>query len=122
MVLGGVTLASIGPLLVWDASPGLFPARAHEVLAAAPLTLVALSYLAYQAMRRVTAKEFAKAVLSALAFVFWAMNQLLPDHPKATLFNDIAVMAFVLDVVLIIVGWPSAESPKRGVDGAVGTT
>jgi hypothetical protein len=105
-VLGAVTLASLAPLIVWDASPGLFPARAHDVLAAVPLTMVAMAYLVYQGMRRVAPVEFVKAILSALAFVFWALNQLLTDHPHATLFNDIAVAAFVLDVVLVIVGWP----------------
>jgi hypothetical protein len=108
--LGVVTLISVGPLLVWDAYPGLFPARAHDVLGAVPLTLVAVAYLVYQGMRRVAAEEFAKAILSALAFVFWALNQLLPDHPQATLFNDIAITAFVLDLVLVIVGWPLARN------------
>jgi hypothetical protein len=106
VLLGAVTLTSLAPLMVWDASPGLFPPRAHDVLAALPLTMVAVAYLVHQAIRRVSLVEFAKAALSALAFVFWALNQLLPDHRHATLFNDIAVAAFVLDVVLVIIGWP----------------
>ena len=106
LVLGVFTLLSLVPLLVWDASPRLFPARAHDVLGALPLTLVALSYLVYQAVRRVSALEFAKTVLCALAFIFWALNQLLPEHPQATLFNDVAVAAFVVDLVLVIFGWP----------------
>ena len=119
LVLGVVTLLSLAPLLVWDTSPRLFPVRAHDVLAAVPLTVVALAYLVYQGMRRVAAVEFAKALLSALAFGFWALNQLLPDHPRATLFNDIAVAAFVLDVVLVIVGWPPGEPPASRVEDAV---
>ena len=120
MVLGVVTLASLTPLLIWDASPGLFPARAHDVLAAVPLTVVALAYLVYQGLRRVAAVEFVKALLSALAFAFWALNQLLPDHPRATLFNDIAVTAFVLDVVLVIVGWPpTCEVPGPRIEDAM---
>ena len=119
--LGVLTLASLVPLLVWDAAPGIFPARAHDVLAAAPLTLVALAYLVFQGLRRVAAKEFAKAMLSALAFLFWALNQLLPDHPQATLFNDIAIASFVLDVALVIVGWPRASDPGgKGLEKAIG--
>jgi hypothetical protein len=106
LVLGVFTLLSLVPLLVWDASPRLFPARAHDVLGALPLTVVALSYLVYQAVRRVSLLEFAKTVLCALAFIFWALNQLLPEHPQATLFNDIAVAAFVVDLVLVMLGWP----------------
>ncbi len=33
-------------------------------------------------------------------------NQLWPEHTAATLFNDIAIALFVLDVFLVIVGWP----------------
>jgi hypothetical protein len=115
--LGVFTLLSLAPLLVWDACPGIFPARAHSVLGAVPLTFVALAYLVSQSFRRVAALELAKAVLCALAFFFWALNQLLPDHPQATLFNDIAVAAFVIDLVLVIFGWPPAEAiaePARG--------
>jgi hypothetical protein len=115
LALGVFTLLSLVPLLLWDVSPGLFPARAHDVLGALPLTLVALAYLVFQAVRRVTALELAKTVLCALAFLFWALNQLLPDHPQATLFNDIAVAAFVVDLVLVIFGWPpSAEATGPG--------
>jgi hypothetical protein len=112
LVLGLVTLASLAPLVVWDVSPGLFPMRAHDVLAAVPLGLVALAYLVYQAVRKAPPMDFLKALLSALAFAFWALNQLFPDSPYATLFNDIAIAAFVIDVVLVIVGWPPAPAPS----------
>jgi hypothetical protein len=38
----------------------------------------------------------------------------LPDHPQATLFNDVAIAAFVLDVVLVMVGWPPAANEDAG--------
>ena len=67
--------------------------------------------------------EMVKAVMLALAFLFWAANQLWPDLPQATLFNDIAIALFVLDVFLVIVGWPAtspdesfAESPPNRLD------
>jgi hypothetical protein len=112
VVLGVVTLASLAPLVIWDVSPGLFPARAHDVLAAMPLALVAVAYLTYQGVRKAPAMDFLKAILSALAFIFWALNQLFPDSRHATLFNDVAVAAFVLDVVLVMVGWPPAPAPS----------
>ncbi len=116
--LGVLTLISLAPLIAWDVRPGLFPARAHNLLGAAPLAFVALAYIVYQGVRRVTAMEFAKTILCAIAFLFWALNQLLPDHPQATLFNDLAVMAFVLDVVLILFGWPSVEAPREPITRA----
>jgi hypothetical protein len=112
VLLGSVTLLTVGTLIVWDVNPALFPARAHNVLAAIPLVLIAISYLVYQTAHRPPAKEFAKAMLLAIAFLFWAANQLWPDLPQATLFNDIAVALFVLDVFLVIVGWP-ASSPDE---------
>jgi hypothetical protein len=112
MYLAVITLVSLAPMLLWDAAPALFPPGAHGALAAVPLTLVAVVYLVYQGLRG-SRMDFVKALLSALAFVLWALNQLLPDHPWATLFNDLAVAAFVVDVVLIILGWPLAAEPGQ---------
>jgi Flp pilus assembly protein protease CpaA len=53
-----------------------------------------------------------KAIMLAAAFMFWAANQLWPDIRQATLFNDIAVALFVLDVFLVMIGWP-ATSPDE---------
>jgi hypothetical protein len=74
--------------------------------------MIALAYIVYQCARRPTGKELAKAIMLAVAFLFWAANQLLPNYRQATLFNDIAIALFVLDVFLVIVGWP-ATSPDE---------
>jgi hypothetical protein len=107
-----LTLAAVGVLLVWDAFPALFPPRAHGVLGALPLFLIALAYLAYQIVRQPGRNELVKGTLLAIAFVFWAANQFWPDHPQATLYNDIAIALFVLDVFLVMIGWP-ATSPDE---------
>ena len=112
VALGVVTLASVVLLLVWDVAPGLFPARAHDLLGAAPLALIALAYLVYQIAHRPPVRDLAKAILLAIAFLFWAANQLWPDSPRATLYNDIAIALFVFDVFLVIIGWP-ATSPDE---------
>jgi hypothetical protein len=111
-VLGATTLASVAVLLVWDLYPALFPPRAHDVLGALPLALIALAYLVYQTVRRPGRRELVKAALLAIAFLFWAANQLGPGLPQATLFNDIAIALFVLDVFLVVIGWP-ASSPDE---------
>lgn len=110
--LGGLTLASVLVLLVSDALPRLFPVGAHAVLGALPLALIALAYLVYQTVRRPGLSEILKAVLLAIAFLFWAANQFWPDAAAANLFNDIAIALFVLDVFFVIVGWP-ASSPDE---------
>jgi hypothetical protein len=106
VALGLTTLVSVTVLLAADINPKLFPARAHDFLAAFPLTMIAIAYVLYQSAHRPTAKEFAKALLLAVAFLFWAANQFWPDLAQATLFNDIAITLFVLDVFLVIIGWP----------------
>ena len=125
VILGFVTLADVAVLLVWDAFPRMFPAGSHEILAAFSLAMIAVAYLFYQAVHRPSRKESLKAVLLALAFLFWAANQLWPALPEATLFNDIAIALFVFDVFLVMVGWPGtspdesfaetyAEAPEEG--------
>jgi uncharacterized membrane protein len=109
VILGAITLASVGVLLAWDAFPRQFPARTHEFLAAFPLAMIACAYLVYQSAHRPARMEFVKALLLAIAFLFWAANQLWPDLPQATLFNDIAIALFVLDVFLVMAGWPAAS-------------
>jgi hypothetical protein len=110
--LGAVTLAGVALLLFWDVFPQMFPARSHDLIAAFPLAMIAFAYLVYQVAHRPPPKELLKAVLLAVAFLFWAGNQLWPDLRQATLFNDIAIALFVLDVFLVIIGWP-ATSPDE---------
>ncbi|MGP0016964.1 MAG: hypothetical protein ACLPHP_00230 [Candidatus Sulfotelmatobacter sp.] len=101
-----VTLVSVGVLLVWDLLPGMFPARAHDFLAAFPLAMIACACLVYEAVRRPSRSELIKAILLACAFLFWAANQFWPGLRQATLFNDIAIGLFVFDVFLAMIGRP----------------
>ena len=98
------------PLILWDVSPTFFPARAHDVLGAAPLAIVGVACVLYPLSRQARAAEVAKASIAALAFFAWAANQYWPDHPKATLMNDVAVALFVVDIVLAVLGRPAAGS------------
>jgi peptidoglycan/LPS O-acetylase OafA/YrhL len=107
LVLGVVTLISVGVLLAWHLNPKFFPGDAHDFLAAFPLAMIAIAYLLYQSARRPAPKEYVKAIVLAIAFLFWAANQFWPDLPQATLFNDIAIALFVLDVFLVMTGWPT---------------
>lgn len=112
VILGILTLLSVAVLLVWDFVPTRFPADAHAFLGALPLAMIAITYLVYQSVHRPPWRELVKAILLAAAFVLWAANQLWPKSALATLWNDIAIALFVLDVFLVIVGWP-ATSPDE---------
>ncbi len=106
VILGAITLLDVAVLLVWDARPGLFPAGSHDFLGAFSLAMIAIAYLVYQLVHRPPIRELLKAVLLAVAFLFWAANQFWPTSPLSTLYNDIAIALFVLDVFLVMVGWP----------------
>jgi len=112
VILGILTLVSLAVLLAWDFAPSRFPVNAHDLLGALPLAMIAITYLVYQSVRRPPWRELLKAILLAAAFVLWAANQLWPNSRLATLWNDIAIALFVLDVFLVIVGWP-ATSPDE---------
>jgi len=116
LVLGVVTLAGVVLLFVEDARPRLLPAGSHDVLAAFSLAMIACAYMVFQLVRHRglgPPAELAKTVLLAAAFLFWAANQFWPSLPQASLYNDIAIGLFVLDVFFVIVGWPA------GPDGSV---
>jgi hypothetical protein len=113
LILGIATLAGVVLLFVEDAAPRLFPAGSHDSLAAFSLAAIACAYLVFQLARHRSvgsAAELAKAILLAAAFLFWAANQFWPKIPEASLFNDVAIGLFVLDVFLVIAGWPPGAS------------
>jgi len=82
-ILGVLTLFSVVLLLAWDVFPGLFASGAHSLFGALPLALIALAYLVYQTVRRPERAEAFKAVLLAIAFLFWAANQFWPGSLRS---------------------------------------
>ena len=95
-----VTILSSIALVVWDVAPRLFPKRAHDVLGALPPALIAITFLAHEAVRRASRPELAKGLLVAVAFLFWGANAYWPDIPATTLLNDVAVVLFVVDLLI----------------------
>ena len=120
--LGQLTLVSVVLLIVWDAYPRAFPVRAHDLLGALPLALIACTYLLYQVVRRPGPAELLKAILLAAAFLLWAANQFWPKASAATLFNDLAIALFVLDVFLVVEGWPGTAPRESFAETYSGTT
>jgi uncharacterized membrane protein len=121
IALGVVTLVSVAVLLTFDVVPRLFRAESHDLLAALPLVLVAVTYVVWKAVRSAPT-EWAKTALVALAFLFWAANLLCSNRRLASLFNDIAIAGFVFDALLMIMGRPPGphheEREAEHTDGA----
>ena len=75
--------------------------------------MIACAYLVFKLARPgglALRRKLFKTILLAAAFLFWAANQLWPNLPQASLFNDIAIGLFVLDVFFVIAGWPAGSS------------
>lgn len=112
VILGVITLLCVAMLFAWDIYPALFAVKTHLLIEAASLASIALAYLVYQSAHRPAPREWVKAILLATAFLFWAANQVWPNQRQAILFNDVAIALFVLDVFLVMIGWP-ATSPDE---------
>ena len=117
--LGSLTLLAAGIVLLADALPWLLPSKAHDIFAATSLALIAVAYLIYQAAHRPPWREWIKAIMLAFAFFLWAANQVWPNPHEAAIFNDLAIALFVLDVFLVMVGWPPS-SPDESFGEAYG--
>jgi hypothetical protein len=105
----GLMLVSVAVLLVCDATPGLFSAKIHWAIAPMSLGITGVAILLFYVARDAPLAEWAKALIAALAFFFWAANQLCTDVTIATDLNDVAIALFVLDVFLAIVGWKATS-------------
>jgi hypothetical protein len=79
--------------------------------------MIACAYMVFQLAHHRRMAELFKTILLAAAFLFWAANQLWPNLPQASLFNDIAIGLFVLDVFFVIVGWPAGSKDSILDDG-----
>ena len=108
--LVAVTVISSLALVAWDVAPQRFPARAHDILGALPPALIAVTFLAHEALRRASRPELAKGLLVAVAFLFWGANAYWPDIPATTLLNDVAVVLFVLD---LLISMRMSQSPTQ---------
>jgi hypothetical protein len=106
-------IAASAVLLLWDAKPGLFPGGTHEYLATFALAVIGIAWLLWQSARGMSRGELLKTGLLVAAFLFWALNQLWPNFTGATVFNDLAVGLFVLDVLLAMLQWPRTGPEDR---------
>jgi hypothetical protein len=92
--------------------PDRFPGPAHDWLASLPLGMIAVVWIVHRLSERPSRSVMVKAGILAVAFLFWAANQLWPDSKHATFWNDVAIVLFVLDVWLAI-----RERPRKAPSG-----
>jgi uncharacterized membrane protein len=72
--------------------------QAHAWLSALPLALAGLAFALLQISLKPDRRTLAQRLLLAAAFIFWAIDQLLPPGRLATLIGDAVISAYVLDL------------------------
>ena len=120
VVLGSMSLFGSILLCFWNLLPNIFTPKEHILLEGFVLVLIALAYLIYQSAHRPPFKEWVKATMLVVAFFLWAAVQVCPDAKLCSVFNDTSIALFVLDVFLVMVGWPDT-SPDESFAESVET-
>ncbi len=118
VILALLTLIGTAVLCLHDLNPHLFSTKTHSLLECVTLVLIAVAYLVYQSAHRPPWKEWVKAGMLVIAFLLWAGSQIAPVK-QALIMNDVSIVLFVLDIFLVIVGWPKT-SPDESFAESVG--
>ncbi len=78
------------------------PRALHFYLCALPLAFAGAGYALLQILFRPPLATLLKRLLLAATFLLWAVDQLLPPGPAATLLGDIVIAAYVLDLYWLV--------------------
>jgi len=93
LALAGILLLSNLPFL---------STRWHAYLSSLPLGVAGGVYAIFQLHVRPPLGTLLKRLLLAATFATWAVDQLLPAGPLATLIGDVVIAAYVLDLHWLI--------------------
>ncbi len=75
-----------------------FSDKAHASLSSLPLAMAGIGYAILQFRLGPPRGVLLKRLLLAATFVLWAVDQLLPPGPLATVMGDVVIGAYVLDL------------------------
>ncbi|MBV8904133.1 MAG: hypothetical protein JOZ22_10910 [Acidobacteriia bacterium] len=96
-------LAALGFVaLLLLANAPFVPAWLHSYASALPLAMAGIAYTVLQFRLRPAGAALLKRLLLAATFVTWAIDQILPPGPLATLLGDVVIGAYVLDLYWLI--------------------
>lgn len=70
----------------------------HVPISAAPLLLIGVASLGFQALTRPRLLDVCRALLLSLAFVLWGIDQMLPRGWQATTLGDVVIVLYVIDL------------------------
>jgi hypothetical protein len=111
LIFSAVLLLSNAPIV---------SARFHALLSSLPLALAGIAYAVLQIRLRPRRDALLRRLLLASAFLFWAVDQLLPPGRLAILIGDLVISAYVLDLCWMMQGQaddgePESRRPARRV-------
>jgi hypothetical protein len=103
-------------LLLFSNLPFTSARGGNAWLSSLPLALVGIAFAVLQIRLRPALRTLLKRLLLAAAFIFWAIDQILPPGRLATLIGDAVISAYVLDLFWMIQEQSQAGSGKNGGD------
>ncbi|MCL4421752.1 MAG: hypothetical protein M1115_01050 [Actinobacteria bacterium] len=111
-LLGLAVISGILLILI-DADVDLSSHGLHSPISATPL-LIAAALLILQALCQRSWSTRIKLYIVAIAFLAWGLYQLFPGFSHSGDLNDLAIVLFVLDVLIMTAG--QLGKPRPGVD------
>jgi hypothetical protein len=87
--------------------------RLHPWISALPLALAGIGYALFQIQLRPPRAMLLKRLLLAAAFVFWAIDQVMPAGRLAVFIGDAVIAAYVLDLF-----WMLRDQQKERSQGS----
>jgi hypothetical protein len=112
-VLAKLSLLTAGVLLLANQ---FVPPEMHSWLSALPLALAGIAYAVLQIRLRPARGVLWKRLLLASAFVFWAVDQMLPAGRLAVFVGDAVIAAYVLDLFWMAREQETMENDAREND------
>jgi hypothetical protein len=111
-LIAGTALIFAAILLLADAPTAL--SRFHGPLSSLPLALAGIAYVILQVRLKPARGALVRRLLLAGAFLFWAVDQLLPPGRLAIFVGDVVISAYVLDLCWMMQAQAEDEGDNRG--------
>ena len=96
-----VALLAGAGLLLSDLLPS-FVVIPDVPISAAPLLLIGVASLGFQALTRPRLLDLCQALLVSFAFILWGIDQMLPHGWQATTLGDVVIVLYVIDLAWIM--------------------
>ncbi len=113
-LLAKLSVLAAGALLLTSIfMPDPSHTRLHPWISALPLALAGIGYALFQLQLRPSRAVLLKRLLLAAAFLFWAIDQVMPAGGVAAFVGDAVIAAYVVDLF-----WMLRDQEKERAAGS----